>query len=200
MEQSLLDTRIAQLHIQKKTGQIYQLKIFTHIKNPKLCQKWQLGTLFKKEGNGLELAAVNPVGVMGPVLSAKYSHSNVQIQEMLEGKIRALPNVDSGYVDVRDVASLHILAMTSPKANGERFLCKSIIPRGIIKLTSLPDINIKQTKNKARRVLKQYRILARITGRSLTNIKSPVLNGIPKSNDFNSIQETKNIQVINAQM
>lgn len=76
----------------------------------------------KKEGEGLEFATVNPVGVMGPVLSAKYSHSNIQIQEMLEGKIKALPNVDSGYVDVRDVASLHILTMTSPKANGERFL------------------------------------------------------------------------------
>ncbi|KRN97711.1 SDR family oxidoreductase [Companilactobacillus kimchiensis] len=76
----------------------------------------------KKEGNGLELAAVNPVGVMGPVLSAKYSHSNTQIQQLLEGKIKALPNVDSGYIDVRDVASLHILAMTSEKANGERFL------------------------------------------------------------------------------
>ncbi|CAJ2234738.1 SDR family oxidoreductase [Companilactobacillus paralimentarius] len=76
----------------------------------------------KKEGDGLQLATVNPVGVMGPVLSAKYSHSNVQIQEMLEGKIKALPKVDSGYIDVRDVASLHILAMTSPKANGERFL------------------------------------------------------------------------------
>lgn len=76
----------------------------------------------KKEGKGLELAAVNPVGVMGPVLSAKYSHSNIQIQEMLEGKIKALPKVDSGYVDVRDVASLHILAMTSEKANGQRFL------------------------------------------------------------------------------
>lgn len=33
-----------------------------------------------------------------------------------------MPNVDSGYVDVRDVASLHLLAMTSPKAAGERFL------------------------------------------------------------------------------
>jgi len=76
----------------------------------------------KKEGQGLELAAVNPVAVMGPVLSAKYSHSNVQIQQMLEGEIKSLPKVDSGYVDVRDVASLHILAMTSDKANGERFL------------------------------------------------------------------------------
>lgn len=76
----------------------------------------------KKEGNGLELSTVNPVAVMGPVLASDYSHSNIQIQQLLEGKIRAVPKVDSGYVDVRDVASLHILAMTSPKANGERFL------------------------------------------------------------------------------
>ncbi|QLE62892.1 Nucleoside-diphosphate-sugar epimerase [Furfurilactobacillus rossiae] len=74
------------------------------------------------EGNGMELATVNPVGVMGLVLSSDYSHSNIQIQDLLEGKIKAVPKVDSGYVDVRDVASLHILAMTSPKAVGERFL------------------------------------------------------------------------------
>lgn len=76
----------------------------------------------KNEGNGLELAAVNPVGVMGPVLSSLYSHSNTQIQQMLEGKIKSVPNVNSGYVDVRDVARLHLSAMTNPKANGERFL------------------------------------------------------------------------------
>ncbi|MGP4116367.1 SDR family oxidoreductase [Levilactobacillus zymae] len=80
---------------------------------------WQF---IRKEGQGLELAAVNPVGVMGPVLSAKYSHSNVQIQQLLEGQVKAVPHVDSGYVDVRDVASLHLLAMTSPQANGQRFL------------------------------------------------------------------------------
>lgn len=74
------------------------------------------------EGQGLELAAINPVGVMGPVLAADYSHSNIQIQNLLEGKTKAVPKVDSGYVDVRDVASLHLLAMTNPKANGQRFL------------------------------------------------------------------------------
>lgn len=76
----------------------------------------------RNEGHGLELATVNPVGVMGPVLSAKYSHSNVQTQQMLAGQVKAVPNVDSGYVDVRDVASLHLLAMTHPAANGQRFL------------------------------------------------------------------------------
>lgn len=74
------------------------------------------------EGHGMELATVNPVGVMGPVLSAKYSHSNVQIQQLLAGQTKAVPHVDSGYVDVRDVASLHLLAMTKKAAAGHRFL------------------------------------------------------------------------------
>lgn len=72
--------------------------------------------------SGLELATVNPVAVMGPVLADDYSHSNIQIQEMLTGKTKVLAPVDCGYVDVRDVASLHLLAMTSPKAAGQRFL------------------------------------------------------------------------------
>lgn len=76
----------------------------------------------KTQGNEMELAVVNPVGVMGPVLDQDYSYSNRQIQDLLEGKIPAVPNVKSGYIDARDVASLHILAMTSPKANGQRFL------------------------------------------------------------------------------
>ncbi|MBZ5953145.1 SDR family oxidoreductase [Leuconostoc gasicomitatum] len=76
----------------------------------------------KDEGQGLELSVINPVAVMGPVLSAKYSHSNGQIKEFLTGEVKAVPNVDSGYVDVRDVASLHVIAMTNPAAKGERFL------------------------------------------------------------------------------
>lgn len=75
-----------------------------------------------REGRGMTLATINPVAVMGPVLSADYSHSNNQIQQLLAGQIKAVPRVDSGYVDVRDVASLHLLAMTAPQAAGERFL------------------------------------------------------------------------------
>lgn len=76
----------------------------------------------KNEGGKMEFATVNPVGVMGPVLASDYSHSNIQIRQLLTGETKAVPNVDSGYVDVRDVAKLHLLAMTTPEANGERFL------------------------------------------------------------------------------
>lgn len=95
--------------------------IFPYQKSKTLSERaaW---TFIEEEGAGLELTTVNPVGVMGPILTADYSHSNEQIRQLLAGEVKAVPNVDSGYVDVRDVAALHLLAMTSPKAAGERFL------------------------------------------------------------------------------
>lgn len=76
----------------------------------------------QNEGGNLELSAVNPVGVMGPVLGKDYSHSNQSVRQMLEGEIPACPKITSCYIDVRDVADLHLLAMTHPNAKGERFL------------------------------------------------------------------------------
>ena len=59
--------------------------------------------------------------VMGPALGADYSHSIRLIKQMLEG-IPGCPKVNSGFVDVRDVADLHLRAMTDPAARGQRFL------------------------------------------------------------------------------
>jgi nucleoside-diphosphate-sugar epimerase len=75
-----------------------------------------------REGGGLELATVNPVGVLGPVLGKDLSASVVLLKSLMEGSIPAAPRTWFGLVDVRDVADLHVLAMTSPAARGERFL------------------------------------------------------------------------------
>jgi dihydroflavonol-4-reductase len=77
-----------------------------------------------KEGKGLELATVHPVAVLGPVLGQDFSHSITIIQRMMNGLPR-IPKVNSGFVDVRDVAVLHVRAMTAPAANGQRFLAIS---------------------------------------------------------------------------
>ena len=74
-----------------------------------------------REGGGLELSAINPTAVLGPVLGPDYSHSVRTITNMLDGQ-RGCPKVNCGFVDVRDVADLHVLAMTHPAAKGERFL------------------------------------------------------------------------------
>lgn len=76
---------------------------------------------FAKREN-MELSAVNPVTVMGSVLGQDYSHSNQIIRAMLRGDMPFLLNIGFDYVDVRDVAELHVLAMTSPEAAGERFI------------------------------------------------------------------------------
>ncbi len=75
-----------------------------------------------REGGALELSVINPVGVFGPVLGPEYSSSITLIQSMLIGKIPSCPKLYFGGVDVRDVADLHIMAMTHPAAKGERFL------------------------------------------------------------------------------
>ena len=74
------------------------------------------------EGAGLELSVVNPVAVFGPALNDDLSTSVRLIKTMLEGKLPVLPRIYFGAVDVRDVAELHVRAMTHPQATGERFL------------------------------------------------------------------------------
>jgi nucleoside-diphosphate-sugar epimerase len=75
-----------------------------------------------REGGALELSVVNPVGVLGPVLGPDYSTSIQLVQRLIEGAIQGCPRLSFGIVDVRDVADLHLRAMTSPAARGERFL------------------------------------------------------------------------------
>ncbi|KAJ5492784.1 hypothetical protein N7539_001530 [Penicillium diatomitis] len=76
-----------------------------------------------QEGGNLELSVVNPVSVMGPILGTEISTSIQVVSRLLSGAIPGCPNIEFGVVDVRDVADLHLLAMTHPNAKGERFLC-----------------------------------------------------------------------------
>lgn len=75
-----------------------------------------------REGGALELSVVNPVGVFGPVLGPDYSTSILLVQRLMDGAMPGCPQLSFGVVDVRDVADLHIRAMTHPAAKGERFL------------------------------------------------------------------------------
>ena len=67
------------------------------------------------------LAAVNPGAIIGPLLSDDPSYSLQAIDRMLGG-MPGVPKLGFSFVDVRDVADLHRLAMTAPEAGGERFI------------------------------------------------------------------------------
>jgi dihydroflavonol-4-reductase len=75
-----------------------------------------------REGGGLELAVINPVGIFGPVLGPDYSTSIILVRRLMDGSVPGLPRLIIGLVDVRDVADLHLRAMVDPAAQGERFL------------------------------------------------------------------------------
>ncbi|MGC2662107.1 MAG: aldehyde reductase [Bryobacteraceae bacterium] len=77
------------------------------------------------EGGGLELSVINPVGIFGPVLGPDYAPSILLVQRLMDGALPGCPRLWLGVVDVRDVADLHLSAMTHPAAKGERFLAVS---------------------------------------------------------------------------
>jgi len=93
----------------------------TYVKSKTVAERaaWDF---IAREGGGLELSVVNPVGVFGPVLGPDYSTSIQIVQRLMDGAVPGCPRLSFGVVDVRDVADLHLRAMTNPAARGERFL------------------------------------------------------------------------------
>jgi dihydroflavonol-4-reductase len=74
------------------------------------------------ENPDFSLAVINPVLVMGPSLTKDIGTSNSLVKNMINGSVPGTPKIHIGIVDVRDVASAHILAIESSGANGERII------------------------------------------------------------------------------
>ena len=73
--------------------------------------------------NRLELAVINPGGVMGPQLGNDLGGASTQIvSQLISGKFPMIPALSFPFIDVRDVAILHLKAMTTPEADGKRFI------------------------------------------------------------------------------
>jgi dihydroflavonol-4-reductase len=86
--------------------------------------------------NKMELVAVNPPLILGPVTNKDLPTSAEMVSTLMLGQIPGVARMKVGIVDVRDVASALILAMTIPEAAGHRFLC----PAGTIWLKDFADI------------------------------------------------------------
>ncbi|WBV54094.1 SDR family oxidoreductase [Chryseobacterium gambrini] len=96
-----------------------------YIKSKTVAEKsaWEF---IEKEGNGLELSVINPVGIFGPAIGGITSASlDIAVSGILNGTMNQTPVFTMGVVDVRDVADIHIKAMIDPKAAGERFIATS---------------------------------------------------------------------------
>jgi len=69
-----------------------------------------------------ELVTVLPGAVFGPILTTSNIGSVGIVGRMISGKMRGVPRIGLEIVDVRDLIDVHIRAMTSLEAAGQRFL------------------------------------------------------------------------------
>ena len=95
-------------------------KISNYAKSKTLAEKaaWDF---IEQENNPFEFTVINPALVIGPSLSGDLGVSNTAIEMVVTGKMPVAIPIQFGFVDVRDVASAHILAMENKSSNGERF-------------------------------------------------------------------------------
>src|SRR5258708_17920740 len=107
--------------------------VWTDLDDPKVSAYARSKTLAERaawdqigaSGGATTLATVNPVVVLGPVLSRDYSASVQLVERLLSGRAPGLPRLGFSIIDVLDFADLLILAMIAPEAAGQRFIAAS---------------------------------------------------------------------------
>lgn len=99
-------------------------KIGAYQKSKTLAEKtaWEFVKQLPEDQH-LELVVINPGLIFGPVLDAVPRTSTELHTRLLNGTAPGLARIKFSIVDVRDVAQAHYLAMITPEAAGNRFLC-----------------------------------------------------------------------------
>jgi nucleoside-diphosphate-sugar epimerase len=101
-------------------------KVTPYMKSKTIAEKaaWDF---IKSDANStkMELAVILPLMISGPVLSKDASTSIEVFKKLMDGSMPGAPNLSYIFVDVRDVASLHLLAMIKAEASGQRLIAAS---------------------------------------------------------------------------
>ncbi|PTX57290.1 dihydroflavonol-4-reductase [Litoreibacter ponti] len=77
---------------------------------------------FAGEHPELQLTTINPGLIIGPPLDAHFGTSIKIVERLLKGSDPMLPNMGFSVVDVRDVAKMHVDALTAPESVGKRLI------------------------------------------------------------------------------
>ncbi|TYI19141.1 hypothetical protein ES332_A07G143600v1 [Gossypium tomentosum] len=80
---------------------------------------------FSKE-KGIDLVALNPAMVIGPLLQPTLNTSAAAILKLIKGA-ETFPNATLGWVNVKDVATAHIQAFEIPSASGRYCLVERVV-------------------------------------------------------------------------
>ena len=99
-------------------------RIDAYAKSKTLAERaaWEYVDSLPRERH-MGLVAINPGLVLGPLLSKDCGASGEAVKKLLEHSVPGVPDLMFPPVDVRDVAAMHLAAMTSPLADGQRYIC-----------------------------------------------------------------------------
>ncbi|RWR85552.1 tetraketide alpha-pyrone reductase 2-like protein [Cinnamomum micranthum f. kanehirae] len=109
----------------------------SHWSDPEYCKRYNLWypyakTLAEKEAwrvaeeSGIDLVAVNPSFVVGPLITPQPTSSLLLIISIMKGECSTYPNFTVGFVHIDDVVSSHILAMEDSRVTG-RLVCSNSV-------------------------------------------------------------------------
>lgn len=151
-----------------------------YIKSKTVAEKtaWEF---IEKEGNGMELTVINPVGIFGPIVGGISSASlDIAVAGIIDGTTNYNPNFTMGVVDVRDVADIHIKAMLHPNAAGERFIATS---EGVMAFYDVAQL-IKAKRPEYSSSIQDLSPIGRDFYKEISNEKAKtILHWIPKSRE-----------------
>jgi nucleoside-diphosphate-sugar epimerase len=82
-------------------------------------------SIMEENGRRHDLAVINPTIVLGPLLGSDLGTSAKLVRVLLDGRAPLAPRMSFNVVDVRDIAALHLNAMTHPRAGGHRHIANA---------------------------------------------------------------------------
>jgi dihydroflavonol-4-reductase len=106
---------------------------------------WQIA---ERHGRTRDLAVINPGAILGPLLDEDPGTSAALVQRLLNGSMPAAPDFAFVIIDVRDVAALHVAAMTDANAGGHRYPAGN----GTYSLMELGDLLRSEFPDRARKL------------------------------------------------
>lgn len=109
--------------------------IGTYAKSKTLAERvaWEFA-----DTNSIDLVVINPGGVLGPTLTGKVEGESLTfISDIINGKYPLVPDISVLLIDVRDVAKLHVAAITAEGAVGKRFIAASDEPLHFKEVTGI---------------------------------------------------------------
>jgi dihydroflavonol-4-reductase len=127
----VLTSSIAAIYGGQTAGLELNEELWTDVNRPRVDAYTKSKTLAEKaawemaQTHGLQLTTINPGVVVGTPLDNNFGSSISIIERLLNRKDPVLPKLTFAYVDVKDVARMHVAALENSATIGQRYLATS---------------------------------------------------------------------------